>query len=947
MSQLNECHAGENPWLSVIAGTGWTYVEPAEALLWRGGPEGIFFKDILAAQLNKLNPGAMDQRDRIHEIITRFDKLPTTLDGSRSALAWLKGESTLVPHLARRVCLIDFDHPDNNVYHVTNNWQYSCFDSDKRELVLLVNGIPVSLIAGQPGADPDRRVKLRERFISLEKKQPHLFKILQMILFPDSDRLWLGLPFQLASQSLTCRKPAVGQEPAAWMAGMLSPAQILGLLRHLLFIKTDDRVAKMALRPYQAEAVEQALQGVRQALHKIERKRRGLFYLAQGSGKTLTIMAAAARLLSNEENLALSVLIFADPNEIDTGMLPSMEGPYPVKIVGSAKELQAVLSSAYRGLLISPLEFAASLPPGTNERENVVVLADEAQRVFTTSVVDQIEAALPHAILIGCTGSPSAQTDSIQAVSLYDAAQALDDRVLTTVCYEMAPSAILVQRDTLYKEFIGNPAFEGSCDLCTLNHGLEMTGRLAAAVKNRERVEQAAAYIARHFTEKVQPFGRKAIVAAYDKEACGLYKKALDKHLPAGFSQVIYSAGKKDSLAVKEYYRTSYDEQRLRKAFAQSTDAPHILILTDKLLTGFHCPALNVLYLDKPLRDHILVQVLSRINQPWGNKEAGLAVDLLGLFDDANEPARYIFPGGIPGLQPLEAIQQQFGDLIRAVGPRYAHLFAGPEAGGPSREQAVEYFLDDSRRQIFFAGFRQLQSWYDLLHPSALLMPYLTEYKMLAQLYGLVYNAYNTESRTEFSVKTAGLFPENRRQWMRELPGALTELNETELKKWKNGPEPATIKVIQMWKFLTNVTARPEQASPECILLSEQADWLVQLMQSGQKTAQEILAVLFEIAGQYLSYEQLRRQAGVDVNVGALYKTLKTFTSGPDLNIERVLRLEAIRRRYPDYLWNPRQFARVHTDLCLELLPLVGPDRFMDAANTLIYLPRTEKTGKN
>ncbi|EGO64785.1 DEAD/DEAH box helicase family protein [Acetonema longum] len=945
MSQFYKRHAGENPWLSVAADASWTYVEPAEALLWRGGPGGLFFKDILAGKLKELNPGAMDQRDMLNEIITRFDRLPTTLEGSRLALSWLKGELTGARYFSRRVRLIDFDHPDNNVYHMTNNWQYSGLDSDKSELVLLVNGIPVSLIAGQSSEDPDRRVRLVERFISLETKLPHLFKVLQLILFPSPERLWLGLPFQLESQGLTWRKPAAGQEPAEWLSGMFAPARILGLLRHLLFIKTDDRPAKLALRQYQAEAVEQALQGVRQALRKIERKQRGLFYLAQGSGKTLTIMATAARLLSNEEKLALSVLIFADPNEIDTGMLPSMEGPYPVRIAGSAKELQAVLASDYRGLLISPREFATALSPGTNERENVIVLVDEAQRIFTTSIADQIEAALPNAILIGCTGSPSAKTDKIQAVSLYDAAQALTDRILTTVCYDMAPPAIRVQPDTLYKEFIRNPAFEGSCDICTLNCSLEMTGHLAAAVKNRERVEQAAEYIARHFTEKVQPFGRKAILVAYDKEACGLYKKALDKHLPAGFSQVIYSAGRKDSLAVKEYYRTTYDEQRLRKAFAQTTDAPHILILTDKLLTGFHCPDLNVLYLDKPLRDHILVQVLSRINQS-GNKEAGVVVDLLGLFDAANELTRDIFPDGLPGLQPLEAIHQQFGDLIRTIGlHQYADLVAGPEAGQPSREQAVEYFLDDSRRQAFFACFRQLQSWYDLLHPSALLMPYLTEYKMLAQLYGLVYNAYNTESRTEFTVKTAGLFPENRRQWMKELPGTLAELNEAELDKWKSGPEPATIKVIQMWKFISNITIQPKRISPEQIMLREQTDWLVQLMQSGQKNPQEALTALSEMVGQYLFDEQLRRKAGIDTNVCTLYKTLKTFTS--DLNMKRVSRLDAILRRNPDYLWNPRQFARVHTDLCLELLPLVGPDRFVDAANTVIYLPRTEIPGRN
>lgn len=175
--------------------------------------------------------------------------------------------------------------------------------------------------------------------------------------------------------------------------------------------------------------------------------------------------------------------------------------------------------------------------------------------------------------------------------------------------YALAPNELQVDRETLEKEFLGLAEAEGVSDIEELNRILEKAVTLKNMLKNRDRVEKVAAYVAQYFRENVEPMGYKAFLVAVDREACCLYKEALDRFLPPEYSTVVISqTGKKDREHIKRHF------------------------------TGFDAPILYSLYLDKPMRDHVLLQTIARVNRPFEDgenrrKPCGFILDFVGIFD--------------------------------------------------------------------------------------------------------------------------------------------------------------------------------------------------------------------------------------------------------------------------------------------------------------------------
>ena len=187
--------------------------------------------------------------------------------------------------------------------------------------------------------------------------------------------------------------------------------------------------------------------------------------------------------------------------------------------------------------------------------------------------------------------------------------------------YTLAPSDLQVDPEVLEGEFLNLAASEGVSDPDELNAILDRAVNLKAMMKAPERVDRIAKYVAKHFQETVEPMGFKAFLVGVDREACALYKQALDKYLPPEYSEVVYSEDNRDSALMKSYHRTSEQEKEIRKNFINKNEQPKILIVTQKLLTGFDAPILYCMYLDKPMRDHVLLQAIARVNRPYEDED--------------------------------------------------------------------------------------------------------------------------------------------------------------------------------------------------------------------------------------------------------------------------------------------------------------------------------------
>jgi type I restriction enzyme R subunit len=171
---------------------------------------------------------------------------------------------------------------------------------------------------------------------------------------------------------------------------------------------------------------------------------------------------------------------------------------------------------------------------------------------------------------------------------------------------------------------------------------LQTSARMKEALKSKDRIDKIAKDIAEHFVTHEEPDGFKAQIVAVDREACALYKEALDKYLPPEYSVVIYTSGQNDDELLHKYHMETEDQLNIaRNTFQKAKENPRILIVTEMLLTGFDAPVEQVTYLDKTMRDHKLLQAIARTNRPHSGKEAGLIVDYVGIFKNLKKALNF------------------------------------------------------------------------------------------------------------------------------------------------------------------------------------------------------------------------------------------------------------------------------------------------------------------
>jgi type I restriction enzyme R subunit len=253
-------------------------------------------------------------------------------------------------------------------------------------------------------------------------------------------------------------------------------------------------------------------------------------------------------------------------------------------------------------------------------RGNVFVLVDEAHRSTTGDLGNYLVAALPNATFVGFTGTPIdriaygkgtfkvfGKDDPQGYLDKYSISESIEDGTTLPLHYTLAPNDIRVPKEMLEKEFFSLAEAEGISDIEELNEILDKAVRLKAFLKASDRVAKVAAFVADHFRKNVEPLGYKAFLVGVDREACALYKQALDKDLPPDYSTVVYTSPYNDELLLAQHRLGEDEEKKIRKAFIKKDVTPKILIVTEKLLTGFDAPILYCMYLDKPMRDHTLL----------------------------------------------------------------------------------------------------------------------------------------------------------------------------------------------------------------------------------------------------------------------------------------------------------------------------------------------------
>ncbi len=407
------------------------------------------------------------------------------------------------------------------------------------------------------------------------------------------------------------------------------------------------------------------------------------------------------------------------------------------------EQLQDLLASDVRKVVITTIHKFAEAEGVLNDRENIIVMVDEAHRTQEGDLGRKMRDALPNAFLFGMTGTPinradkntfyafGAKEDEGGYISRYGFEESIRDGATKPLHFE----------PRLVELHIDQKAIEGGYRELTAgltDDDRDRLGRAAAKmavlVKSPARISAICADIAHHFKQKVAPNGFGAQVVTFDRQSCVLYKQELDRHLPPEVSDIVMSVNSgEDDYA--PYRRDRDAEEKLLDRFRDAKDPLKILIVTSKLLTGFDAPILQAMYLDKPLRDHTLLQAICRTNRPYGEEKThGLIVDYLGIFDDVALALQFDETSVRKAVSNIAELVSMLPGAMQKCLAYFARCDRSVQ-GYEGLISAQECVPTNDTRDSFAADFSLLAQMWEALSPDPVLTQYEKDYRWLVQVY--------------------------------------------------------------------------------------------------------------------------------------------------------------------------------------------------------------------
>ena len=406
---MSERSAVQEPMLKYADEIGWQSISPSEAMqMRRGDTASLYFPDVLKAQLLKLNEGIIDDSN-CADVLRQLGLLNATLEGNQEALSWMRGEkSTFVSseNRERNVTLIDFENQNNNLFHVTDEWeQQNAAHHNRADVVFLINGIPVAVVEAKNAGKPDGLALGVEQIRRYHSETPEMFTTAQLFGVTQLLDFFYGVTWNVTRKNLFNWKTDEVTNYEQKVKTFFNSDRFLKVLQQfIIFQSRDDQLSKIVLRQHQTRAVEKVIERVHNP-----NKRRGLVWHTQGSGKTLTMISIAARLLrGGKQTEKPTVLMVVDRNELESQLFRNITG-YGIttlEVAQSKDNLEEILASDYRGLIVSMIHKFDQRPANLNTRESVIVLIDEAHRTTGGDFGNYLMAALPNATYIGFTGTP-------------------------------------------------------------------------------------------------------------------------------------------------------------------------------------------------------------------------------------------------------------------------------------------------------------------------------------------------------------------------------------------------------------------------------------------------------------------------------------------------------------------------------------------------------------
>jgi len=956
---ISEAGSVQFPMVEHAAEIGWVKLTPVEAEALRHGRTNMIFTSVLEAKLLEFNPWLTE--DQARAIVDTIEALPATIDGNWEVLRWLRGERMWADQTELRdrpVQLVDYEHPGNNVLNVTWEWKIEpvARKGNRADVMFVVNGIPVTIVEHKNPMDGDGIEKAITQLKRYEAETPEL--IAQAQLHNETNLLdyWYGVTWNVTRRATFRWKYDSGEPYREAVQAFFEPYEFLRTLRRWILVYVEDgETRKSVLREHQRRAVDKIVERCADPA-----KTRGLIWHTQGSGKTFTLLTAARQILEDKTRFAnATVVLVVDRTELE-GQLKEwvdkllgemQQSDIAVRRAESKDDLQQILDSGFRGLVVSMIHKFEEIRADSSTRDNIYVFIDEAHRSVAADLGSYLMAAAPNATIIGFTGTPVGDMaigsgsfrifgaqDEGGYLDKYSIRESIEDETTLPIKYKMAPSTMTVPEDTLERQFFDLADGEGVTDVEELNAVLDRAVGLRTFLGADDRVEQVAAFIAEHFQENVEPLGYKAFLVAVDRETCAKYKRALDRHLPPERSEVIYSKNPNDVVDrpdVHDLQLTDEREKEVRKSFKKPGQQPKILIVTDKLLTGYDAPVLYAMYLDKPMRSHVLLQALARVNRPYVDaqgisKQVGLVVDFVGVLRELRK-ALSLDSGEIgDALEDLDALLPDLLAKITTAATEYLEVDGSQTRDAQLESVVYGRFLDQQSRKTFYTAYREIEGLWEILSPDAALREHIQTYKRLSQLYAAVRAAYS-ESRGflgDLEHKTKQLLADNATQRNLSKFSRVVTFDVPTLQSLRDQDGAPEGKVHNLLRGLRQEVEENPALAPVLRGIQERAN---RVLQDLEDRTTDGLAALDQLSALAVEKAAIRKQADDSglTDVGfAVFWVLSRGSIADDFDpIVAAHEVEAVLAKFPNWKDNPDQKRRLRAGLYKPLLALDAATR--------------------
>jgi len=719
----------------------------------------VLVESMVRDALIRLNPEIKAQPDRADEVLYRLRTIPLSVQSEGLVRAnelfaeWLRGEKSM-PFGERGehtpVRLIDFENLSNNDYVVTNQWVYPVKEGGRRfDIIMLVNGIP--LVVGEAKTPVRPAVTWVDGASDIhngyEQSVPQMF-VPNVLSFATEGKCYrygsVRMPIDIWGPWHEGENKAEGTlaDVQRSIRSMLRPHVVLDILQNFTLFATDKkhRRIKIICRYQQYEGANLMVARVVKGYPK-----KGLIWHFQGSGKSLLMVFAAQKLRMHRKLGNPTVMIVVDRIDLDTQITATFNAADIPNMIGAAtrQELQSLLAADTRKIIITTIHKFGEADGRLNERSNIIVMVDEAHRTQEGDLGRKMRDALPNAFLFGLTGTPinkrdrntfwafGADEDEQGYMSRYSFQDSIRDKATLPLHFEAVDVKLHINKDAIdeaYSQMTDELSELDRDDLA------KRAAKMAVLIKAPARVNAICQHIVKHFQEKVEPNGFKAQVVTFDRECCVLYKKAMDELVGPEASAIVMhtQGGKSDEYA--EWKLAKDEEEKLLDRFRDPNDPLKFLIVTSKLLTGFDAPILQVMYLDKPMKDHNLLQAICRTNRVYPGKTHGLIVDYLGIFDDVATALDFDEKAVQKVITNLDDLKKELPGVVA----RCLAFFPGVDrtVGGYEGLIAAQDCLPDNEtRDKFAAEYSVLSRLWEALSPDPCLGLYEKDYKWLTQVY--------------------------------------------------------------------------------------------------------------------------------------------------------------------------------------------------------------------